>query len=92
MPDKIVKNQDTIQALWHAENPIEILFEQIKTGHQFVIAVNYPFTNRQIIDVVISQIIAKQEYTYAYCMWKSILADERTCMGFKTYFQEAYLN
>ena len=32
-----------------------------------------------------------QEYTHAYCAWKSIAADNCTWVRFKSYFKEAYL-
>ena len=50
------------------EEPIEILFDQIKMGKEFEIAGNYPLTDRRLSDMGISQILATQEYTHAYHM------------------------
>ena len=55
-----MKNQYTIQALYHMEDPIEILFNQIEMLPLFIIKVNYPFTDRQFADIGIAQILATQ--------------------------------
>ena len=39
----------------------------------------------------VAKILATQEYTHAYHMWKSIADDEHTSMHFKLYFREAYI-
>ena len=67
-PDELMKNQYTMQSSYHVEEPIEILFDQIKTGKEFEIAGNYPLTDRRLSDMGISQILATQEYTHAYHM------------------------
>ena len=51
---ELMKNQDTIQGLFHVEDSIEILFDQIKTGQEFAIAGKYCFTDCQISDTGIS--------------------------------------
>ena len=55
-----MKNQYTIQALYHMEDPIEILFDQIEMVQFFIIKVNYPFTDRQFADMGIAQILETQ--------------------------------
>ena len=39
-----------------------------------------------------TKILATQEYTYAYCMWKINATDNCTWVQFKSHFQEAYLD
>ena len=56
-----MNNKDKIQASYHVEEPIKIIFEQIKTGQEFTILENYPFNDRQLEGVVISQILSKQK-------------------------------
>ena len=51
---ELMKNQDTIQGLFHVEDSIEILFDQIKTGQEFEIVGKYCFTDCQISDTGIS--------------------------------------
>ena len=57
-----MNNQDTMQATYHVEEPIEILFYQIKTVQDSVIAGNSTFTNLQLANMVIAQILTTQEY------------------------------
>ena len=40
----------------------------------------------------VAKILVAQEYTYEYCMWKSLTANDRTWVRFKAHFQEAYLD
>ena len=40
----------------------------------------------------VAKMMATQEYTHAYRMLKSIAADNRTWVQFKSHFQEAYLD
>ena len=48
MPRDLIKNQDMMPTLYHVEEPIEILFDQIETGQECLITVNFPFSNRQL--------------------------------------------
>ena len=72
-----------MQAMYKVEDPIEIPFYQMETGQEFVIAVNSPFSNRQLADMGIDRKIATQEYTHANKMCNSIAADERTWVHLK---------
>ena len=40
----------------------------------------------------VTNILVTQEYKHAYCMWKSIAADNRIQARLKSHFQEAYLD
>ena len=40
----------------------------------------------------VTKIMATQEYTHAYRMWKNISADDCTWVRFKTHFQEEYMD
>ena len=91
-PGDLMKNQDTMQAFYHVEDPIEIIFGQIKTGQEFAISGNPPFSDRHFADMGIAQILAMQEYTHAYRMWKIILANEFIWVRFKTHFHGAYFD
>ena len=75
-----MKNQDKMQATYNAKHPIEILFNKIYTRQEFRIAGNYPFSDQELANMVLSKILATQEYTHAYHMWKSITSNERTCV------------
>ena len=72
------ENKDTVQAKYHVKDPIKILFNLIDTGQEFSIVGNSPFYGHQVEDMGIAQILATQEYTHAYHIWKSIEANERT--------------
>ena len=87
-----MKNQDTMKTSHHVKEPIEIFFNQIETGQEFEIAVNSPFSNCEIADMGITQILETQEYAHVYAMWTRILANERTLVRFKAHFREAYLD
>ena len=87
-----MNDQDTIQESYHVKETIEILFDQIETGQEFVIAVNLPFYDRQLADMFIAQILSMQEYTHAYHMWKIILDHKRTWVHLKAHFQESYMD
>ena len=50
-PVDLLNNKDTVQALYHFEDPIGILFDQIETGQEFAIAGNLPFSNRWLEDM-----------------------------------------
>ena len=86
------ENQDNMQTAYHVEEPIEIFFDQIETGQEFTIAVNFPFSDRHIDDMGITQILETTEYTHAYCMWKIFSMNKHTWVHFKSYFKEAYLD
>ena len=75
---ELMKNQDTIQEMYHVEEPIEILFDHIKTGQESMITENSTFTDRYLADMGITQILATQEYTHLYCMWEIILLKKCT--------------
>ena len=47
-PVDLMNKQDTMQALYHVEDPIEILFGHIKTGQKFLITVNLPFSDHHL--------------------------------------------
>ena len=53
------------------------------TGQEIEIAGNYPFSDWQLADMGITKILATQEYTHAYRMWKSIAFNECTWVSFK---------
>ena len=59
----------------------------METVQEFAIAGNYPFSDQQLAYMGVAKILATQEYTHVYCMWKSIAADERTLVHFKEHFQ-----
>ena len=40
----------------------------------------------------VAKILATQEYTHAYSMWKSTTYDERTWVSLKAHLQETYLD
>ena len=44
MPGDLTKNKDTIQAAYHVKDPIEIIFNQIKTGQKFTITGKFPLS------------------------------------------------
>ena len=77
---------------YHVEEPIEILFDQLDMGLEFAIAGNSPFSDHQLADMGIAQILATWEYTHAYRMWKIIVTNERTCVCFKANLQEENLD
>ena len=60
VPGKLMKNQDTMQASYHVEEPIKIIFYQFKTGQEFAIAVHYTFTDYQLAYMGIVQILVIQ--------------------------------
>ena len=64
-------------------------FNQIETFQEFAIAGNFPFSDRQLAGMVLYQIMAIQEYTHAYRMWKIIAANECTWVWFKARFKYA---
>ena len=86
-----MKNQRELQASYNAKDSIENLFGQMETGQEFTIAGNYPFYNYQLADMGVIKILTTQEYTHAYWTWKKILANERTWVSFKDFFQEECL-
>ena len=49
-----------MQAIYNIEDPIEILFYQMETGQEFVIAGNSPFSDRQLEDMSVAKILATQ--------------------------------
>ena len=91
-PGYQMKNQDTMQTSHHIEETIEMLLYQIETGQEYAIAGNSPFSDHQLLDMVIAQILATQDYTHAYRMWKIISVNERVWVHFKAYFQKAHID
>ena len=85
-------NQEDMQATYNVEYPIKILFDHIETGQDFAVAGNLPFSGWQLADIGVAKILATQEYTHLYCMWKIIGADDHTWLKFKAYFQEACMD
>ena len=55
-----------MQATYNSEDPIEILFDQIKMGQEFSATWNSPFYDWQLADMDIAKILATQEYTHVY--------------------------
>ena len=64
----------------------------METVQEFAIAGNYPFSDQQLAYMGVAKILATQEYTHAYRMWKSTTNNERTWVSFKAHFQESYLD
>ena len=60
-PIDLMKKQYTVQEFNHAEELIEILFDQIEMRQEFAITGNSPFGDRQIAKMGIAQILATQE-------------------------------
>ena len=87
-----MQNQEDMQGMYNVEDPINILFDQIDTGQEFAVEGNSPFSDWQLVDMVVANIMALQEYTHSYHMWKSIAADDRTWLQFKEQSQKAYLD
>ena len=68
------------------------MFDQIDTGQEFAVERNSQFSDWQLVDMGVAKIMALQEYTNSYRMWKSIADDDCTWLQFKAQFQEAYLD
>ena len=64
----------------------------METGQESAIAGNFPCSDRQVAEMGVTKILATQEYTHAYHMWKSIAADDRMWVRFKAHIHEAYLD
>ena len=84
-----MRNQDKMQGMYNIKDPIEIMFDQMKTIQEFAIAGNSPFSNRQLEDMGVTKILTTQVYTHAYCIWKSITGNDLTWVRFTVHFQEA---
>ena len=67
------------------------MLDKMKTGQEFSIAGNSPFSNRQLAEIGISKILATQEYTHVYCMWKILADDDCTWVKFRVHLHDAYL-
>ena len=59
-PGELMENKDTMQALYHVEEPIEIFFYNIEMKQEFRIAGNHPFTKCQLSGMGIAHIPATQ--------------------------------
>ena len=81
-----------MQTAYHIEETIETIFDQIETGQESAIVGNSPFSDCQLSNMGITQILEMQEYTHGYRMWKRISSNEITWVSFKSHFQEAYLD
>ena len=88
-PEDLMCIQEEMQATYNVKDLIEIPFDQIKTGQEFAITENLPFSDFQLADMGVTKILVTQEYTHAYFMWKSITADNCTWVRFNSQFQEA---
>ena len=90
-PVDLTRNQGKMKSMYNVEDPIEILFYQMDTGQEFTIAGNSSFSDWQLADMGVAKIVATQEYTHEYRIWKIIAADEHTWVRFKAHSQESYL-
>ena len=88
----LMKNQDKMKATYNVKDPIETLFDQMQTGQEFTISGNYPFSDRHLAEMGVSKILAKQEYKYAYHMWKIISYNDHTWVRLKEHQQKVYLD
>ena len=56
-----MKDQDDMQVTYNVKYSIEILFRQMETGQEFLIAWNSPFSYRQLADMSVAKNLATQE-------------------------------
>ena len=64
----------------------------METGQESAIVGNSPFPDWQMVEMGVTKIFAKQEYTHVYLMWKSVQTNQGIQVRFKEYFQKAYLD
>ena len=62
-PGDLMQNQKDIQATYNTQDPIKTPFDKIKTGKEFAVAGNSPFSDHQLAEMGVSKTLATQEYT-----------------------------
>ena len=60
-PGDTMQNQEDMQGTYNAEDPIDVLFDQIDMEQEFAVAGNSPFSDQQLADMGVTNIMATQE-------------------------------
>ena len=87
MPGELMHNQDEMRSTYNFKLPIEILFNQMQMGQEFAISGNSPFFDQKLAYMRVTKILATQEYTHVYFMWKIIADDDHTMLQFEAHLQ-----
>ena len=56
-----MQNQEEMQGTYNVEDPFDILFDQIEMEQKFAVAGNSPFSDQQLADMGVTNIMATQE-------------------------------
>ena len=56
-----MQNQEEMQGTYNAEYPFDILFDQIEMEQELAVAGNSPFSDQQLADMGVTNIMATQE-------------------------------
>ena len=59
----------------------------MQMGQEFAISGNSPFFDQKLAYMRVTKILATQEYTHVYFMWKIIADDDHTMLQFEAHLQ-----
>ena len=60
-PGDLMRNKEDMQGTYNAEDPINIMFDQIDIGQEFAVERNSQFSDWQLVDMGVTKIMALQE-------------------------------
>ena len=89
-PSEKAQNENQFGAGWNPADPIEVLFSRLEECFLFAAAAQPAYTMEQMIDKAIIAIQNTGLYSTAILEWNGFLAANKTWIGLKLHFEEAY--
>ena len=87
---QIEKNDAEMRAPWDIETPIEAYFLKVKECKDMAIDAEEPFTDRQLVQIMLSQMEKVVDFKEEIKRWKRKTDAEKTIENFEAHFTEAY--
>jgi hypothetical protein len=89
LPSEIVRNDTNFRKEYDANEPIEILYEQIEDAMQLAADADAPYNENQVLANALNLVQRTKVYRHSCHEWQRRPQDEKTWQNFKSHFSEA---
>ena len=87
---EVMKNDIEIRKEWDIDTPIEKYFQKVKVCRELAEDANEDYTNKQIIQIMFTQMQKIKAFKSNNREWKRKSATDKTIENFRTHYIEAY--
>ena len=88
-PIDIDANEQRMKADWNANDPIDVLINQIEDGMEFADDAGQPYTPQQVLSMAYTLVFKTGMFTEDCRRWDALLPVDKTWPRFKTHFGDA---